>query len=166
MALNYRNMWLSFSGMVAPKVRTGGSESSGIITSHGFWLSWVLYPSEVLPEPPSLRVPAPACRAVTGRKYHNRLFRSLQTARHRLTGDGLFPLCIFDVILFNRHLSCLQMVAAPPPPCFPFRAEQLTYLCCRLWTCQCSLSRRMSCLHAGKYLEFFPPTYIHVGKAF
>ena len=32
MALNYRNMWLSFSGMVAPKVRTGGSESSGIIT--------------------------------------------------------------------------------------------------------------------------------------
>ena len=35
MALNYRNMWLSFSGMVAPKVRTGGSESSGIITSNG-----------------------------------------------------------------------------------------------------------------------------------
>lgn len=32
MALNYRNMWLSFSGMVAPKVRTGGSESSGIIS--------------------------------------------------------------------------------------------------------------------------------------
>lgn len=32
MALNYRNMWLSFSGMVAPKVRTGGSESSEIIT--------------------------------------------------------------------------------------------------------------------------------------
>ena len=32
-ALNYRNMWLSFSGMVAPKVRTGGSESSGIIIS-------------------------------------------------------------------------------------------------------------------------------------
>ena len=31
MALNYRNMWLSFSGMAAPKVRTGGSESSGII---------------------------------------------------------------------------------------------------------------------------------------
>lgn len=30
-ALNYRNMWLSFSGMVAPKVRTGGSESSRII---------------------------------------------------------------------------------------------------------------------------------------
>lgn len=30
-ALNYRNMWLSFSGMVAPKIRTGGSESSGII---------------------------------------------------------------------------------------------------------------------------------------
>ncbi len=36
MALNYRNMWLSFSGMVAPKVRTGGSESSGIITIEGF----------------------------------------------------------------------------------------------------------------------------------
>ena len=31
MALNYRNIWLSFSGMVALKVRTGGSESSGII---------------------------------------------------------------------------------------------------------------------------------------
>ena len=31
MALNCRNMWLSFSGMVDPKVRTGGSESSGII---------------------------------------------------------------------------------------------------------------------------------------
>lgn len=35
-ALNYRNMWLSFSGMVAPKVRTGGSESSGIITNGCF----------------------------------------------------------------------------------------------------------------------------------
>jgi len=33
-ALNYRNMWLSFSGMVAPKVRTGGSESSGIISAN------------------------------------------------------------------------------------------------------------------------------------
>lgn len=33
-ALNYRNMWLSFSGMVAPKVRTGGSESSGIISEY------------------------------------------------------------------------------------------------------------------------------------
>ena len=33
-ALNFRNMWLSFSGMVAPKVRTGGSESSGIITEN------------------------------------------------------------------------------------------------------------------------------------
>lgn len=88
----------------------------------------------------------------------------MQTARHRLTRDGLFPLCIFDVILFNRHLSCLQMVAAPPPPCFPFRAEQLTYLCCRLWTCQCSLSRRMSCLHAGKYLEFFLLLISTLGK--
>ena len=27
MALNYRNMWLSYSGMVAHKVRTGGSKS-------------------------------------------------------------------------------------------------------------------------------------------
>lgn len=32
MALNYRNIWLSFSGMVALKVRTGGSKSPGIIT--------------------------------------------------------------------------------------------------------------------------------------
>ena len=31
-ALNYRNVWLSFSGMVALKVRTGGSKSPGIIT--------------------------------------------------------------------------------------------------------------------------------------
>ena len=31
MALNYRNIWLPFSGMVALKVRTGGSESPGII---------------------------------------------------------------------------------------------------------------------------------------
>ncbi|WP_390424695.1 LytTR family transcriptional regulator DNA-binding domain-containing protein [Blautia parvula] len=30
-ALNYRNIWLSFSGQVALKVRTGGSESPGII---------------------------------------------------------------------------------------------------------------------------------------
>ena len=33
MALNYRNMWLSYSGMVAHKVRTGGSKSPGIITT-------------------------------------------------------------------------------------------------------------------------------------
>ena len=31
MALNYRNIWLPFSGMVALKVRTGGSKSTGII---------------------------------------------------------------------------------------------------------------------------------------
>ena len=36
MALNYRNMWLSFSGMVALKVRTGGSKSPGIITFYIF----------------------------------------------------------------------------------------------------------------------------------
>ena len=30
-ALNYRNMWLSFSGMAALKVRTGGSKNPGII---------------------------------------------------------------------------------------------------------------------------------------
>lgn len=34
-ALNYRNIWLSFSGMVALKVRTGGSKSPGII-NYGF----------------------------------------------------------------------------------------------------------------------------------
>ena len=34
-ALNYRNMWLSFSGMVALKVRTGGSKSPGIINLEG-----------------------------------------------------------------------------------------------------------------------------------
>ena len=31
MVLNYRNMWLLFPGMVALKVRTGGSKSPGII---------------------------------------------------------------------------------------------------------------------------------------
>ena len=35
-ALNYRNIWLSFSGMVALKVRTGGSKSPGIISK--IWL--------------------------------------------------------------------------------------------------------------------------------
>ena len=34
MALNYRNIWLSFSGMVALKVRTGGSKSPGIIKKY------------------------------------------------------------------------------------------------------------------------------------
>ena len=34
MALNYRNIWLSFSGMVALKVRIGGSKSPGIIIKH------------------------------------------------------------------------------------------------------------------------------------
>ncbi|MDD7388980.1 MAG: hypothetical protein PUG60_04850, partial [Lachnospiraceae bacterium] len=32
-ALNYRNSWLPFSGMVALKVRTGGSKSPGIIST-------------------------------------------------------------------------------------------------------------------------------------
>ena len=35
MALNYRNLWLPFSGTVALKVRTGGSMSPGIITGCG-----------------------------------------------------------------------------------------------------------------------------------
>ena len=39
MALNYRNMWLSFSGTVALKVRTGGSKNPGIINENAlFWL--------------------------------------------------------------------------------------------------------------------------------
>ena len=32
MALNYRNAWLSFSGMAALKIRTGGSKNPGIIS--------------------------------------------------------------------------------------------------------------------------------------
>ena len=32
MALNYRNMWLLFSGIAALKVRTGGSKRPGIIS--------------------------------------------------------------------------------------------------------------------------------------
>lgn len=46
-ALNYRNMWLSFSGMVAPKVRTGGSESSGIIRLREARLNMNLEKSEI-----------------------------------------------------------------------------------------------------------------------
>ena len=46
MALNYRNIWLSFSGIVALKVRTGGSESPGIIrimsTVRNKILDWAL----------------------------------------------------------------------------------------------------------------------------
>lgn len=42
MALNYRNIWLSFSGMVALKVRTGGSENPGIINQE------TLIPAELL----------------------------------------------------------------------------------------------------------------------
>ena len=34
MALNYRNMWLLFSGIAALKVRTGGSKRPGIINMH------------------------------------------------------------------------------------------------------------------------------------
>lgn len=33
-ALNYRNMWLLFSGIAALKVRTGGSKRPGIITMY------------------------------------------------------------------------------------------------------------------------------------
>lgn len=47
-ALNYRNMWLSFSGMVAPKVRTGGSESSGIINSKGIYVKFKPEEVEIL----------------------------------------------------------------------------------------------------------------------
>ena len=42
-ALNYRNIWLSFSGMVALKVRTGGSKSPGII-------NYLTYLLEKLPD--------------------------------------------------------------------------------------------------------------------
>ena len=46
MALNYRNIWLSFSGMVALKVRTGGSKSPGIIKNGNF--RWPRTKEEVL----------------------------------------------------------------------------------------------------------------------
>ena len=45
MALNYRNAWLSFSGMAALKIRTGGSKNPGII-KHGLKVS-SLYISQV-----------------------------------------------------------------------------------------------------------------------
>lgn len=47
-ALNYRNMWLSFSGMVAPKIRTGGSESSGIIKEVNIMDTLVTYNADVV----------------------------------------------------------------------------------------------------------------------
>ena len=43
MALNYRNIWLSFSGMVALKVRTGGSKSPGIISHEKVQTTLELY---------------------------------------------------------------------------------------------------------------------------
>ena len=39
-ALNYRNIWRSFSGMVALKIRTGGSEIPGIIKNDDFVFSY------------------------------------------------------------------------------------------------------------------------------
>lgn len=44
-ALNYRNIWLSFSGMVALKVRTGGSKSPGIITTTVLYKTLVMNPN-------------------------------------------------------------------------------------------------------------------------
>ena len=60
-ALNYRNMWLPFSGMVAPKVRTGGSNSPGIIKAKltmiaqlvflpSIMLSGIMFPVTLLPD--------------------------------------------------------------------------------------------------------------------
>ncbi|MGN8862977.1 hypothetical protein ACTNCE_13820, partial [Dorea longicatena] len=42
-ALNYRNIWLSFSGMVALKVRIGGSKSPGIISKQHHLVAMVLF---------------------------------------------------------------------------------------------------------------------------
>ena len=44
-ALNYRNIWRSFSGMVALKVRTGGSEIPGIIS---LWAVFMFLPIMLL----------------------------------------------------------------------------------------------------------------------
>lgn len=49
MALNYRNIWLPFSGMVALKVRTGGSKSPGIITNGVNVYHYLTYLLEKLP---------------------------------------------------------------------------------------------------------------------
>ena len=46
-ALNYRNIWLSFSGMVALKVRTGGSKSPGIITLTGMIMNSIAGSNEM-----------------------------------------------------------------------------------------------------------------------
>lgn len=50
MALDYRNLWLPFSGTVALKVRTGGSRSPGIINQEypiGFTMELAMHPDSL-----------------------------------------------------------------------------------------------------------------------
>jgi len=49
-ALKLRNQWLPFSGMVALKVRTGGSIGAGIIIEDRCYLEDLLPWSDKLPE--------------------------------------------------------------------------------------------------------------------
>ena len=87
-------------------------------TGRGQEPSWDFHPSEDLSEPPSLRDPA-FHGAVTGRKYHCRLFRSRQTVHRRLLWNGYFPLCAFDMIVLTGIFH-LQAVPAYPSGAFPF----------------------------------------------
>ena len=48
---------------------------------------------------------SPAKGAVTGRKYHYRLFRSLQAVCQNCFKDKFFSLCTFDVILLTDTLT-------------------------------------------------------------
>ena len=83
-ALNYRNMWLSFSGMVAPKVRTGGSESSGIISLIKKLLRNA--PKKLRETPLNFGDPTTYCRKRHKKKPDSRFY---------LLSDSFFHLSIF-----------------------------------------------------------------------
>lgn len=98
-----RFLWLLFDTTSRSRMRciTGRQTQTG----HGQGPSWDSHPSEDLSEPPSLRDPA-LHGAVTGRKYHCRLFRSWQAAHHRLLWNGHFSLCAFDAIVLTGIFTC------------------------------------------------------------
>ena len=73
------------------------------LTSHGLRLSWDCSPPRVSPSRPHCVFPF--CGAVTGRKYHYRLFRSLQAVCQNCFKDKFFSLCTFDVILLTDTLT-------------------------------------------------------------
>ena len=109
------------------------------------WATYMdrFWPETVMGNAPlrgSLRAALIACSryfgAVTGRKYHYRLFR-VMTGGLPQTALGWTVLALhLWCHLIDRHSDCLQVVVAHPPLCFPFQAEQLTYPCCWIWPLQ------------------------------